>query len=413
MSFSILIALLAGLTLLYRVYSHRPTTPSPKTSSPTDPNPSTPAVTKEPPYPHDYLTSSTIFSLEHRAIFSKTWLPLTHTSHFPTPGTYHTFSTPNAPLVVIKSQDSQIRAFHNVCRHRAYPVTRRESGKSTVLACRYHGWSYNTKGELIRAPHFDGVEGFERGGNGLFEVGVWVDSYGVVWVNLEVGREEGSGLGAEALMEGCMKTVGRESFVVGGGKLEGMFNWKIALRERYLMDALGLVDHRPAYSSPLHHVRRYFLRKPESTHFFPNAFIFTIPGARCWLSLSFLPSSESMTSIRYDLYSQEGKEDVARQCLLEKLNTRIKKIISCLEAEYQSCVDTSSDTNQTLTSFDSESIETQNHILRLLKAHTKLEKAEGVEIYPARRESRNNTKYEQAEQLCRELDCGDNKSLAW
>ncbi|KAL4872094.1 hypothetical protein BDV12DRAFT_205493 [Aspergillus spectabilis] len=412
MSFPAFIALLAGLTLLYRVYTHQ--TP-PKATPPKVANTTT--VTKESNYPQDYLISPQTFSLEHRAIFSKTWIPLSHTTHFPKPGSYSTYTLPNAPLVLIKGKDHVIRAFHNVCRHRAYPVTRRECGSSTVLACRYHGWSYNTLGELIKAPAFDGVEGFEREVNGLFEVGVRVGGEGIVWVNVEVkgegeGREEG-GMdvkGLEGILRGNKIEMG--SGLVGGGVVEGGFNWKVALRRSYLEIALGLEDQNQGYLSFLQNVLRYFQRKPESIYLFPNAFLFTIPSLGCWLYLSFLPYSERMTSVRFDLYSQGGEKDQASQFLLSNLEIKIKTIVSDLETEYQSCID-ASDPTSILSDLDQESSGTQIQILSLLKAHTKLEKFHGEEIYPARREPRRNTNYEQAEQLCKELEFGDSKCLAW
>ena len=106
----------------------------------------------------------------------------------------------------------------------------RESGTSTVLGCRYHGWSYNANGQLIRAPHFDGVQGFERGENGLFEVGVRVGGEGVVWVNLgncDGWKDENVLLrGAEGKIGGGDGGGGWRW--IGGGKLDGGFNWKAA-----------------------------------------------------------------------------------------------------------------------------------------------------------------------------------------
>jgi phenylpropionate dioxygenase-like ring-hydroxylating dioxygenase large terminal subunit len=40
---------------------------------------------------------------------------------------------------VIKDRKNTIRAFHNVCRHRAYPVMESESGTASIIACKYHG----------------------------------------------------------------------------------------------------------------------------------------------------------------------------------------------------------------------------------------------------------------------------------
>jgi len=107
-----------------------------------------------------------------------------HTSEFKKPGDYRTFEISGFPVLVILGKDMQIRAFHNVCRHRAYVVTKKEKGSSTVLGCRYHGWSYDTRGKLIKAPEFDHVPGFDKSINGLWEVSVQVNE-SLIFVNLD------------------------------------------------------------------------------------------------------------------------------------------------------------------------------------------------------------------------------------
>lgn len=63
-------------------------------------------------------------------------------------------------------------------------MTKKECGSSTVLGCRYHGWSYDTKGRLIKAPEFDNVPGFDKGRNGLWEVKTEVRE-GMVFINFD------------------------------------------------------------------------------------------------------------------------------------------------------------------------------------------------------------------------------------
>jgi phenylpropionate dioxygenase-like ring-hydroxylating dioxygenase large terminal subunit len=144
----------------------------------------------------------------------------------PIPGSYHTFTLSGLPLFLIRGKDNLVRGFHNVCRHRAYEVTKKEHGKSLVLGCRYHGWSYDTRGRLVKAPEFEGVEGFDKAGNGLWELGVMVVG-GLVYVQLD-GRE-----GSEKESEdGVGKLVERLSLErsrrIEEWKIEGRFNWKLA-----------------------------------------------------------------------------------------------------------------------------------------------------------------------------------------
>ncbi|BCS17823.1 putative iron-sulfur cluster-binding protein [Aspergillus puulaauensis] len=383
--FPAFVAVLAGLIFLYRARTSS-TTPKTIPSPSPPPSPAADIVSKESDFPPDWLASNQLFELERRAIFSKTWIPLTHKTHFPSSGSYHTYTLASIPILLIKGKDHRIRAFHNVCRHRAYAVATRESGTSTVLGCRYHGWSYNANGRLIRAPHFDGVQGFERGENGLFEVGVRVGGEGVVWVNMGDCEDEKEKEGDLSL----------RTRWIGGGKLEGGFNWKGALRTGYLVDSLGL--ETLVSGSFIQSLLGYFLPKAESTHLFPNMFIFTLPSSGCWLSLSFIPASERVTSVRYDLYGAVNTKDEPAQAALGAIEEKVKSTISKLEMEYQSCFNTTGHPTSILQRLDLEHSDTQKQILSLLKAHSKLEKSHGAEIYPARREPRKNVKYQQAEQ---------------
>lgn len=84
-------------------------------------------------------------------------------------------------IAIVRGEDGQLRAFHNVCRHRGGPLLR---AACTVprLQCQYHGWVYSLDGRLLGTPQFRGAEGFDRTSNGLFpvRVGEW---QGLLFVN--------------------------------------------------------------------------------------------------------------------------------------------------------------------------------------------------------------------------------------
>src|SRR5262249_13806833 len=65
-----------------------------------------------------------------------------------------------------------LRAFANVCRHRAARVVCADEGRATRLRCRYHGWTYDLAGRLRGTPEFDGVADFRREDNGLAPLAV-------------------------------------------------------------------------------------------------------------------------------------------------------------------------------------------------------------------------------------------------
>src|SRR5277367_814336 len=71
------------------------------------------------------------------------------------------------PVVVVRDKAGTLRAFSNVCRHRAGPIAS-GSGCKNVLRCGYHGWTYTLDGRLIGTPDIDGVEFFDRTTMGMF-----------------------------------------------------------------------------------------------------------------------------------------------------------------------------------------------------------------------------------------------------
>ncbi|KAL3477258.1 Rieske [2Fe-2S] iron-sulfur domain-containing protein [Aspergillus californicus] len=410
-SFPLLVVFITGVVFLYRLRSPSKvdldTTPMPKTQ--TQPQPQ--IVSKESDFPQDWLTGTRIFDLEKRAIFSKTWLPISHKSRFPKPGTYYSHAIAGFPIILMKGKDHQIRAFHNVCRHRAYPVTSRESGSSTVLGCRYHGWSYNSLGQLIKAPQFEDIAGFEKSQNGLFEIHASTSQGGVIFVNLDAGDVSSQAVVLETQVQSSngfalRNCLGPGSVWVGGENLEGKFNWKVALSLNWLMRTLDFNHKEPSSSSIIQRALSYLhfqsRKKPDSLYIFPSTFLFTRPSSGCWISLSFIPSSETTTSVRYDLYSDTRMKDKTSQDFMTSLKEELKNLMTELEEEYRSCTLTSDPSYILSSDLDPRVIEApldvQSRILTLLREHFKMEKSLRRAIYPARREPRTNERYEQAEQ---------------
>lgn len=150
---------------------------------------------------------------------------MTHASRFQKPGDYRTFEIAGFSFVVILGKDKQLRTFHNVCRHRAYAVTKKESGSSTVLGCRYHGWSYDTRGKLVKAPEFDKVPGFDKEMNGLWEIKTAV-SQSMVFVNFDAAANVAP-LDFGDIESRLIKWNLSKMKCLEDWKVEGAFNWKL------------------------------------------------------------------------------------------------------------------------------------------------------------------------------------------
>lgn len=104
-----------------------------------------------PYYKDDY------FELEKEAIFKRTWLNVGHECELPEPGTYilRELDFAGVSILITRTADGQLRAFHNACTHRGTQLTSVPSGKRSSFTCPYHGWTFGNDGQLRGAPDFE------------------------------------------------------------------------------------------------------------------------------------------------------------------------------------------------------------------------------------------------------------------
>ena len=98
-----------------------------------------------------FYTDPDIFQLDLDTFFLNHWIFIGHVSRIPNIGDYFLFKTGNESIILIRGNDNEIYAHHNVCRHRGSRVCLEESGNKKLLVCPYHAWSYNIDGSLRSA----------------------------------------------------------------------------------------------------------------------------------------------------------------------------------------------------------------------------------------------------------------------
>jgi choline monooxygenase len=108
--------------------------------------------------PSRLYTDPVYLELEQERIFGRTWQLVGRTDQVAESGQFFTADISGEGIVVLRDGDT-LRGFHNVCLHRAGMVAV-GCGKRKTLQCHYHGWTYNLRGELLRAPEMEGVENF-------------------------------------------------------------------------------------------------------------------------------------------------------------------------------------------------------------------------------------------------------------
>ena len=136
------------------------------------------------------------YASEQAAIFKRTWLNVGRVELVPRTGSYFTkeLAAADTSLIIVRGKDKQVRAFHNVCRHRGNKLVwndfPREEVKGTCrqFTCKYHAWRYGLDGELTFIQQEEEFFGVDKGDYGLKAVRceIWE---GFIFVNLDPDAE--------------------------------------------------------------------------------------------------------------------------------------------------------------------------------------------------------------------------------
>jgi choline monooxygenase len=144
--------------------------------------------------PSRLYTDPAVLELEKEKIFNRTWQlagiarqPCGESGGAPRtladPECYFTAEIAGEPVVVVRDGAGVLRAFSNVCRHRAGPIAE-GAGCRKNFRCGYHGWTYTLDGRLIGTPDVEGMEFFDRSAMGMVPLGLEAWSQ-FLFVNLD------------------------------------------------------------------------------------------------------------------------------------------------------------------------------------------------------------------------------------
>jgi choline monooxygenase len=136
---------------------------------------------------------------ELEAIFARSWQLVCHVGRLAAPGNYVSATVAEMPIALVRDRDGSLRAFYNVCRHRAHELLA-GSGTVRTIVCPYHAWVYDLDGRLKGARRADRMETFDKREICLLEVSV-EEFGGFVYVNLDAAArplgEQAADLAAE------------------------------------------------------------------------------------------------------------------------------------------------------------------------------------------------------------------------
>ncbi len=121
--------------------------------------------------------------IEYAAIFRRTWQWVCHVEKLRAPGSFVTIDIAGQPICIVRDGDGGLRAFYNVCKHRAHELLKGE-GRTNKIMCPYHAWTYDLTGQLRRAPETENLAGFDVRDVCLDQVRI-EEFCGFIYVNLD------------------------------------------------------------------------------------------------------------------------------------------------------------------------------------------------------------------------------------
>jgi len=275
----------------------------------------------------DYYVDRDVLAAERRNVFGRSWQLVAHQGQLEEPGDHVVAQVAGASVLLLRGRDGALRAFPNVCRHRAGPLAHCSGKGMQSLRCKYHGWLYDQQGRLLAAPEMQDAAGFEIAGVCLPRLPVreW---QGLVFVALDERVPE-----FERVYSGIAERIAPIDLAAMRFERRDVFdlacNWKVYVDnflEGYHLPIVhpGLskvVDYR-AYETELaawHSLQHSPLRngddiygEGEALYFFvyPNVMLNVMPGRL--QSNRVLPLGVGRCRVEFDYYYAQDAEALAR-----------------------------------------------------------------------------------------------------
>ena len=127
----------------------------------------------EPGLPARWYYDPVHYERELGAFWYGGWIAVAREEEIPAPGDYRVVRIGTQSLVVVRDEN-QIRAFHNVCRHRGSVLCTEQQGRfeRKRIVCPYHSWTYGLDGQLLATPRRMETPDFTTKNFPLYDVAV-------------------------------------------------------------------------------------------------------------------------------------------------------------------------------------------------------------------------------------------------
>ena len=125
----------------------------------------------------DAYTSEDFHTLERERLFRQNWVPVCLAGELAEPGDLRVVEVAGQSIILCRTPAGELKAHHNVCRHRGARLCETGTKAERLIRCPYHDWAYDLDGNCRAAPHFAasmlaGDAAFERADMALHPVRV-------------------------------------------------------------------------------------------------------------------------------------------------------------------------------------------------------------------------------------------------
>src|SRR5271165_3552852 len=139
-------------------------------------------------FPQIAYRSQEFFEFEVAHLFTRNWVAIGFAGSLAQVGDVTPLEIFGMPLLITRAEDKTIRVFHNIGAHDGCPIAVTRQSQVTLIESPYHGWQYNLRGELVKAPFWDGTPNpdlsrLRKQSADLKEIrsGIWMD---IIFIDL-------------------------------------------------------------------------------------------------------------------------------------------------------------------------------------------------------------------------------------
>jgi len=93
--------------------------------------------------PSKCYTDENFWKKECETVLANGWLFVGFAHELKKPGDVNPLFIANKPILLLRNNNNEIKAFHNVCSHRCLKLVNEKKNVGKIIRCPYHSWSYD------------------------------------------------------------------------------------------------------------------------------------------------------------------------------------------------------------------------------------------------------------------------------